>query len=103
MFQHLEPAAPQAREEIEFFFEGAPLRGCPGMTLAAALLATAAMSWRGHSIDTAPRGPVCLMGVCFECLVEVEGLGTVRACLTPLRAGMKVRQLSPSHSSERAT
>jgi len=36
------------------------------------------------------RGFYCGMGVCFECLVEVDGIPNVRACITPISAGMKV-------------
>lgn len=42
------------------------------------------LSPKGH-----PRGLHCGMGVCFECTVTVDGRA-VRACLTPVRAGMKV-------------
>lgn len=38
------------------------------------------------------RAPYCMMGVCFECLVLVESLGTVRSCQQAVRAGMKVRR-----------
>jgi sarcosine oxidase subunit alpha len=40
------------------------------------------------------RTPFCNMGVCFECLVEVadseDVWSRVRACLTPVRAGLRV-------------
>ena len=38
----------------------------------------------------APRAPYCLMGVCFECLVTVDGVGSRQGCLVPVREGMKV-------------
>lgn len=94
MFSRLEKSPPAA-EEIEFFFAGEALRGHAGMSLAAALLANGRSSWRKHPLSGEARGPVCLMGVCFECLVEVEGTGSVLACLTPLRPGMSVRPHSP--------
>ncbi len=65
------------------------------MSLAAALLANGRSSWRKHPLSGEDRGPVCLMGVCFECLIEVEGLGVVQACLTPLRPGMRVKPAAP--------
>lgn len=40
--------------------------------------------------DGAPRGLFCGMGVCFDCLVRVDGREGVRACVTPIRAGMRV-------------
>ncbi len=39
----------------------------------------------------APRGPFCGMGVCFDCLVTVDGRPSQRACLTKVEAGMDVR------------
>lgn len=38
----------------------------------------------------APRGLFCGMGVCFDCLVTVDGRSGVRACVTPVREGMRV-------------
>jgi predicted molibdopterin-dependent oxidoreductase YjgC len=38
----------------------------------------------------APRGLFCGMGLCFDCLVTVDGRGDVRACITPVRDGMRV-------------
>ena len=37
-----------------------------------------------------PREPLCGMGVCFECRVRIDGMAQVRACMTPVRDGMKV-------------
>lgn len=61
-------------------------------TVAAALL----LSGLGHSrttpVSQAPRAPYCLMGVCYECLVEIDGVPNVQACMTPVRDGMVVRR-----------
>ena len=38
----------------------------------------------------APRAPYCMMGVCFDCLVVVDGVGNRQGCLVPLREGMAV-------------
>jgi aerobic-type carbon monoxide dehydrogenase small subunit (CoxS/CutS family) len=61
----------------------------PDVTLAAALLATGHTAFR-RSVGGEPRGPLCGMGVCFECRVTVDGAAHVRACLLPVRAGMEV-------------
>lgn len=37
-----------------------------------------------------PRGFFCGMGVCFDCLVTVDGMFNVRACLEPVRDGMTI-------------
>ncbi len=33
-----------------------------------------------------------MMGVCFDCLMEIDGVGNRQACLTPVAAGMQVRR-----------
>lgn len=69
--------------------DGAPLHAHPGESLAAALLADGRRAFR-RTDGGAPRGPFCNMGVCFECLVTVDGERGLRACVTPVRAGMTV-------------
>ena len=51
-------------------------------TVAAALL----------TVGGEPRAPYCLMGVCHDCLVEIDGRLNQQACLTPVRSGMMVRR-----------
>ena len=77
-------------EAFRFAMDGAPIEAYPGESLAAALLAAG----RRHGQVTArrgqPRGYFCGMGVCWDCLVMVDGRPNVRACTTPAAAGMKV-------------
>ncbi len=62
----------------------------PGQTVAAALLAAGITVFR-HTPTGAPRGVFCGMGVCFDCLVTLDGLAGQRACITPARPGMRVQ------------
>ncbi len=75
---------------VPFTFDGRPLAGFEGETLAAALTAAGILGLR-RTRDGAPRGVFCGMGICFECVVDVDGRPGQRACLTKLAAGMKVR------------
>lgn len=59
------------------------------ISLAAALLNLGHEAFR-RSVSGAPRGPVCGMGTCFECRVTVDGTPGRRACLEPVRDGMRV-------------
>jgi len=59
-------------------------------TVAAALLAAGLDRCRTTPVTGAPRLPYCLMGVCFDCLVTIDGVGSRQACLVPVREGMKV-------------
>jgi predicted molibdopterin-dependent oxidoreductase YjgC len=69
--------------------DGALTEAYAGESLAAALLASGVRAFR-RSQSGDPRGPFCNMGVCFECVVTVDGEVGVRACATPVRAGMRV-------------
>ncbi|WP_041998368.1 (2Fe-2S)-binding protein [Streptomyces sp. AcH 505] len=59
--------------------DGEPLAGVAGQSLAGVLLAAGRTSWR-RSPSGAPRGVFCGIGVCFDCVVTVNGERDVRAC-----------------------
>jgi D-hydroxyproline dehydrogenase subunit gamma len=61
-----------------------------GDTVAAALIAAGIGHCRTTPVTGAPRAPYCLMGVCFECLVTIDGVGSRQGCLVPVRDGMNV-------------
>jgi len=61
----------------------------PGQTIAAALIAAGIFTFR-YLADNDPRGLFCGMGVCFDCLVTVDGVPDQRACMTLVQPGMKV-------------
>ena len=79
----------RARPEpgFEFSFDGEAVSALPGQTVAAALWASGRLSWRRTRVNGSPRGAFCGMGVCFDCLVVVDGRPNVRACLAPARPG----------------
>ena len=70
--------------------DGEPLEAYPGESLATAMLAGGRRAFRATR-SGAPRGPLCNMGVCFDCVVLVEGLGEARACMTAVHEGLRVR------------
>ena len=61
-----------------------------GDTVAAALLSAGILASRAADVSGAPRAPYCMMGVCFECLVTVDGIGNRQGCLVPVAAGMRI-------------
>jgi predicted molibdopterin-dependent oxidoreductase YjgC len=63
----------------------------PGQSVGAALWAAGVRSVRTTRSTGRPRGLFCGIGVCFDCLVEVDGRGDQRACVTPARPGLVVR------------
>ncbi|MFZ2100078.1 MAG: (2Fe-2S)-binding protein [Oricola sp.] len=73
-------------------FEGREIAAHAGESLAAALLAAGEQVFRISPVSKAPRGPFCMMGACFDCMVEIDGLPGQQACMTAVRAGMDVRR-----------
>lgn len=61
-----------------------------GDTVASALFAVGRRATRISQLRGEPRGIFCNMGVCFECLVEINGCPNQRACRTPVVNGMTV-------------
>jgi predicted molibdopterin-dependent oxidoreductase YjgC len=82
--------APQVRIE----FEGEEMLARAGDTVAAALLAGSHWSFRTTPISGSRRGPFCMMGACFECLVEIDGVANRQACMVPVRDGMRIKRQS---------
>ena len=61
-----------------------------GETVAAAMLAAGVDHCRTTPMSGAPRAPYCMMGVCFDCLVTVDGVGNRQGCLVRVREGMAI-------------
>ena len=62
----------------------------PGESVAAALLRQAEVWSRLNPASLERRAPYCMMGVCFECLADVDGIVGVQTCLKPVCDGMRV-------------
>jgi predicted molibdopterin-dependent oxidoreductase YjgC len=87
-----------AKPTLRLSFEGEPLRARPGETVAAALLAAGITTFRNTPVTGAARGPYCLMGTCFDCLVEIDGIANRQACLIQAEDGMAVRRQTGARS-----
>ncbi|ARE38358.1 hypothetical protein RGUI_0217 [Rhodovulum sp. P5] len=83
----LETDTPARR--VRVWFDGAPLDLPEGMNLAAALLAAGVRVFRHTPVSGAPRGPFCMMGACFDCLVEIEGV-TRQACMLEVTEELRI-------------
>jgi len=87
MFRRLPEAA---GDTIALTLDGKRIESRAGDTVAAALLAAGVPYCRTTPVSGAKRAPYCMMGVCFECLVTVDGVGNRQACLIEVREGMRV-------------
>lgn len=74
-------------------FEGEAVSARSGDSVAAALIAAGHVTLRSTPVSGVPRGPFCMMGACFECLVEIDGRPGCQACMTEVRDGMRVRRM----------
>ena len=87
MFKRL---AADQRREVKVFVDGQAVAAREGDTVSAALLASGLDARRETAVSGAPRLPYCMMGVCFDCLVTIDGVGNRQGCLTPVSEGMRI-------------
>ena len=87
---------------VRFTFEGIEVEAAAGETVAAALIAAGHRSFSPSQVAGVPRGPYCLMGVCFDCIVRIDGIPNRQACMTEVAAGMDVRRMVPAASRSEA-
>ncbi|MCW5687260.1 MAG: (2Fe-2S)-binding protein [Pseudolabrys sp.] len=70
--------------------DGVSFTAREGDSVAAALLAAGQSACRETPVSGAQRGPYCMMGVCFDCLVTVDGIGNRQGCLVRVEEGMRI-------------
>ena len=75
---------------MSFDFDGRSIPLREGMTVAAALWASGRRTWRITERGQMARGYYCGDGVCYDCLIVVNGESNVRACQTAATMGMRV-------------
>ncbi|MCY1528830.1 2Fe-2S iron-sulfur cluster binding domain protein [compost metagenome] len=95
MFKRLDEAQRQAQgAPVRVTVNGAELQCRQGDSVAAALFAGGVQACRDTAVNEVPRGPYCMMGVCYDCLVTIDGQANQQGCMTAVREGMKIeRQL----------
>lgn len=76
--------------QVWIVVDGVEVVAYEGESVAAALLASGRRDLRESPRRGEPRGMYCGIGLCFECLVSIEGEGGVRACRTRVRDGMRI-------------
>ena len=77
-------------EVVRIVVDGRPVTVPAGVSVAVALLNHGVSGFR-RSEGGEPRGPLCGMGICFECRATVDGRPQVRTCAVLVRDGMEVR------------
>ena len=85
-------AQPDARPRVAITIDGTAVDARDGDTVAAALLAAGFDHCRTTPVSGERRAPYCMMGVCFDCLVTIDGIGNRQACLVHVRDGMVIER-----------
>ncbi|PWJ49546.1 2Fe-2S iron-sulfur cluster binding domain-containing protein [Quadrisphaera granulorum] len=75
-----DPSRPGPTTPVTITVDGEPVTGVLGQSLAGVVMASGRTAWRTTAAGRAPRGLFCGIGVCFDCLVTVDGVRDVRAC-----------------------
>ncbi|WP_284394548.1 (2Fe-2S)-binding protein [Devosia yakushimensis] len=77
---------------ITIFIDGVPVPAESGESVAAVLVRQADVFARRTPVSQSKRAPYCMMGVCFECVAEIDGVASVQTCLKTVSDGMQVRR-----------
>ena len=75
---------------ITFTFDGVELTARDGQSVASALIANEERITRLTRHEGRARGLFCGIGVCFDCLITIDGVRNQRSCITALRQGMVI-------------
>ena len=75
-----DPIQPAEPTPVTITVDGEELSGVAGQSIAGVILANERLGFRRTSVHDKPRGVFCGIGVCFDCLVVVDGIEDVRAC-----------------------
>ena len=84
------PDAPAATVPVEV--EGRTVIVPQGASAAAAVLLAGLSSLRETPVRGSERAPYCLMGVCFDCLADIDGMPNRQSCMVAARPGMRIRR-----------
>ena len=80
----------ERKEKISISVNGNDVVAYRGEALLAALIASGYKYLKISPVEKEKRGGLCGMGVCFECLVTVNGKKNVRACMQEVQQGMEI-------------
>lgn len=92
----------EPRQPLTVKVDGKLVAAFAGETVATVLLALGQQTFRHTERKHAPRGLYCGMGVCFDCLVTIDGIENVRACMTPVAEGMVIQTNGRAESGGQA-
>jgi D-hydroxyproline dehydrogenase subunit gamma len=75
---------------VSIFLDDERIEARTGETVAGALLRHGITTFGSHPVEARNCAPYCMMGICHECAMEIDGQPNRQSCLTPVREGMKI-------------
>ena len=88
---------PEESKKVTIEVDGETVCVPEGITVAAAVLGhTHDRHTCRNSVSKEPRSPYCMMGVCFECMMEIDGRPNQQSCVVTVKEGMVVRRQATS-------
>ena len=91
LFRKVSELAP-AKAGVTVTVEGRDIRVPEGASAAAAMLLAGLPATRETAVTGAPRAPYCLMGICFDCLAEIDDVPNRQSCMVTVAPGMTIRR-----------
>ena len=98
MFKRLTPPT-RGTVMVTIDIEGETVSVPAADSVAAAVLAHGLLPTRTTPVSGRPRAPLCMMGVCFDCLMEIDGQPNRQACMVQVAEGMRIRRQAGSGRS----
>lgn len=95
--QHEPTTSTTEPKRFEVVFDGRPLPAIAGQSVGSVLANAGIRSWHTTRVQHRPRGLFCGIGICYDCLITVDGVPNQRACLVPARPGMALSSTVPGH------
>jgi len=87
MFRIIEQASP---DSVTVLIENREFEVPAGISVAAAVLLCGFSKVRNTPVTGSPRLPYCMMGICFDCLMCIDGVPNQQACLVEVRDNMTI-------------
>ena len=79
------------KDKVKLLVNGKEVPAYRGETLLAALIAAGYKKLKKSPLYHEPRGPLCGMGTCFECIVTVNGIPNTQSCMTEVENNMEIK------------
>ena len=82
--------------KVVVYIDGIATSCFTGDTVAAVMMLEGDRPYRRTALSGSPRAPFCMMGICFDCLVEIDGIPHQQGCLRGVEPGMRIRRQLPT-------